>query len=400
MVAAGRHPERFGGVVNTPVFRGSTILSPSMAEWERLQRARSADEFGASTYGRYGTPTHHALQEAVAELEGGYRSLLFPSGLAAISTALTSLLSAGDHVLVPDCAYSPTRNFLQNVLGRYGVEVDVYDPRVGGGIDALMKKNTRVVYVESPGSETFEIQDVPAIASAAHARGAWVVMDNTWGTPLYFKPFSHGVDVSIQAATKYIVGHSDALLGIVTCNRDAWPHIRQTTCDMGQTTGPDDIYLALRGLRTMGLRLERHGASALAVAQWLQRRPEVEAVFHPGLPTDPGHVLWKRDFTGSCGLFSAVLRTTSPLALAAFVDALEHFGIGFSWGGYESLVVPFKPGPSHTGARWPWKGQAIRLHVGLEDVGDLTADLARAFDALRSAERTEARREPADTVAG
>lgn len=389
LVTAGRHPERFGGMVNTPVFRGSTVLAGSMAEWDRMKRARAADEFGATTYGRYGTPTTHALQEAVAALEGGYRSLVYPSGLAAISTALTALLAAGDHVLVPDCAYSPTRSFLRNVLARFGVEVGVYDPTIAGGIGALMQSNTRVVFVESPGSETFEIQDIPAIAAVAHAHGAYVVMDNTWGTPLFFKPFSHGVDVSIQAATKYIVGHSDALLGIVTCTREVWPRIKQTTSEMGQTTSPDDIYLALRGLRTMGVRLARHGASALAIASWLEQRAEVEAVLHPGLPSHPGHALWKRDFTGSCGLFSVVLRTTSSTALAAFVDALEHFGIGVSWGGYESLVIPFTPGASHTAPRWPWKGLALRLHVGLEDVVDLTEDLARGFAALRAAEQAE-----------
>jgi cystathionine beta-lyase len=263
----------------------------------------------------------------------------------------------------------------------------VYDPLVAGGIDALIQPNTRVVFVESPGSETFEIQDIPAIAKSAHARGALVVMDNTWGTPLFFKPFSHGVDVSIQAATKYIVGHSDALLGIVTCTREVWPRLKATSCDMGQTTSPDDCYLALRGLRTMGVRLARHHTSGLAVAQWLEARPEVEAVLHPGLPSHPGHALWKRDFTGACGLFSVVLRTTQVEAMTAFVDALEHFGIGVSWGGYESLVIPFTPGASHTGARWPWKGLALRLHVGLEDVSDLTDDLARGFAALADAER-------------
>jgi len=386
LVTAGRHPERFGGVVNTPVFRGSTILAGSMAEWDRMKRERAADEFGATTYGRYGSATHHALQEAVAALEGGYRSLVYPSGLAAISTALTALLAAGDHVLVPDCAYSPTRSFLKNVLARFGVEVGVYDPLVAGGIDALMKPNTRVVFVESPGSETFEIQDIPAIAAVAHARGALVVMDNTWGTPLYFKPFSHGVDVSVQAATKYIVGHSDALMGIVTCTREVWPRIKAATQDMGQTTSPDDCYLALRGLRTMGVRLARHGASALTIAAWLEQRPEVEAVMHPGLPSHPGHALWKRDFTGSCGLFSVVLRTQSQTALRAFVDALQHFGIGVSWGGYESLVIPFTPGASHTGKRWPFQGLALRLHVGLEDVQDLQADLSAGFEALARAE--------------
>ncbi|MFC5522934.1 cystathionine beta-lyase [Polaromonas jejuensis] len=383
LVSAGRHPERFAGVVNTPIFRASTILADSMAEWDAMKRARAADQVGASTYGRFGTPTTHALEEAVAAIEGGYRSLVYPSGLAAIATVLTALLAAGDHVLVPDSAYSPTRTFLMQVLARYDVEVTCYDPLVACGIDTLMRPNTRVVYVESPGSETFEIQDVPAIAAVAHAQGAVVVMDNTWGTPLFFKPFEHGVDVSIQAATKYIVGHSDAMLGIATCTRETWLKVKQATYDMGQTAGPDEIYLALRGLRTMGVRLQQHGASGLRIAQWLEDQPDVEVVLHPGLPSHPGHVLWKRDFTGACGLFAIVLRTRSQKALTAFVDALQHFGLGVSWGGYESLAIPFTPGKSHVGARWPYQGLALRLHVGLEDTEDLIDDLRHGFEALQ-----------------
>ncbi|MFS8981025.1 cystathionine beta-lyase [Cupriavidus necator] len=386
LVCAGRHPERFGGVVNTPIFRASTILAGSMAEWEEMKRARAAEEPGATTYGRYGTPTTHALEEAIAALEGGYRSLVFPSGLAAISTALTALLSAGDHILVTDSAYSPTRAFLERVMTRFGVEVETYDPVGHKSIEESLRPNTRVVYVESPGSETFDIQDIPAICAAAHKHGAYVVMDNTWGTPLYFKPFAHGVDVSIQAATKYIVGHSDAMLGVVTCNRDTWSLVKQTTQDMGQTAGPDDIYLALRGLRTLELRLQRHWDSGLRVAQWLERQPQVEAVLHPALASHPGHALWKRDFTGACGLFSVVLRASSRASLEAFVDALEHFGLGVSWGGYESLVIPFTPGKGCTGARWPYQGQAVRLHVGLEDPQDLIDDLQRGLLALAARE--------------
>jgi cysteine-S-conjugate beta-lyase len=387
LVCAGRHPERFGGMVNTPIFRASTILAGSTAEWEAMKRARAADQPGATTYGRFGTPTTHALEEAVAAIEGGHRSLLYPSGLAAIATVLTALLAAGDHVLVPDSAYSPTRSFLLQVLARYGVDVECYDPLIGAGIAGLLRPTTRVVYVESPGSETFEIQDVPAIAAAAHAQQALVVMDNTWGTPLFFKPFAHGVDVSIQAATKYIVGHSDAMLGIATCNEAAWPRVKRATQDMGQTAGPDEAYLALRGLRTMAVRLRQHGESGLRVARWLAERPEVEAVLHPGLPSHPGHALWKRDFSGACGLFSFVLKTRSETARNAFVDALSHFGLGVSWGGYESLLIPFAPGPSHVGSRWPHSGLALRIHIGLEDVEDLLDDLAKGFEAMHAAEQ-------------
>ncbi len=381
LVTVGRHPERFGGLVNTPICRASTILAGSMAEWEEMKRARAAEEPGATTYGRYGTATTHAFEEAIAALEGGHRSLAFPSGLAAIVTTLTALLSAGDHVLVTYSAYSPTRSFLDHVLSRLGVEVEVYDPGCGKNIDSVMRSNTRVVYVESPGSETLEIQDIPAITAVAHAHGAFVVMDNTWATPLFFKPFEHGVDVSIHAATKYIVGHSDAMLGVVTCNEATWAQVKKTTQYMGQTAGPDDIYLALRGLRTMGVRLQRHWASGLRVAQWLEQQAEVEAVVHPALPSHPGHALWKRDFRGSSGLFTAVLRASEDESVAAFVDALQHFGIGVSWGGYESLAIPFTPGKHH-GARWPYTGKAVRLHVGLEDPEDLIADLNRGLAAL------------------
>lgn len=381
LVSAGRHPERFGGLVNTPICRASTILAGTMAQWEDMKRARAAQEPGATTYGRYGTATAHAFEEAMAELEGGYRSLVFPSGLAAIATALTALLKTGDHILVPYSAYSPTRSFLEGVLGRYGVQVQVYEPACGISIESLMQPNTRVVFVESPGSETLEIQDIPAIVAAAHAHGAWVVMDNTWATPLFFKAFKHGVDVSIHAATKYIVGHSDAMLGVVTCNEITWPKIRETAENMGQTASPDDIFLALRGLRTMGVRLQKHMESGLRVARWLQEQPEVEAVVHPALPSHPGHAIWKRDFKGASGLFTVVLRANGDKSVAAFVDALRHFGLGVSWGGYESLAIPFSPGKHH-GDRWRHKGRAVRMHVGLEDPEDLIADLKQGLAAM------------------
>jgi len=387
LVTAGRDPERFDGMVNTPVFRGSTILHSTLADWEAKKKRRAADEHGASTYGRFGTPTHHALEEAVAALEGGYRSWLYPSGLAAISTALTALLKAGDHVLLTDSAYSPTRSFLTRVLGRFGVEVTVYDPSAGASIASQLKPNTKVVYVESPGSETFEIQDIPAIAKLAHAHGAYVVMDNTWGTPLHFKPFKHGVDVSIQAATKYLVGHSDAMLGIVTCTKALWPAIKSTSQDLGQTAGPEECYLALRGIRTLAVRLRQHAESAIAVAQWLEKRPEIEAVLHPALPSHPGHELWKRDFTGSCGLFAAVMKPVTQEAFTAFVDALQYFGIGVSWGGFESLIIPFNPKGDRSTYQWPYEGQAFRLHVGLEDTDDLIMDLEQGLDAMAEARK-------------
>ncbi|MBI0329468.1 cystathionine beta-lyase [Burkholderia plantarii] len=381
VIHAGRHPERFDGVVNTPVYRGSTVLSSSLDEWQAKKKLQRSGVVG-TYYGRFGTPTTHALQEAIAELEGGYRSLVYPSGLAACSGALLSFVGAGDHVLMTDSAYSPTRSFAIRLLKRMGVETTFYHPCHGESIESLIRPNTKVLYIESPGSETLEMQDVPALSRIAHRHGLTVIADNTWGTPLYFKAFEHGVDVSIQAATKYIVGHSDAMLGVVTANEAAWPQLKQTTQDLGYTAGPDDIYLALRGLRTMAVRLKQHFVSGVRVAQWLSERAEVATVLHPALPSHPGHALWKRDYLGACGLFSIVLKPAPVAATTAFIDALALFGLGASWGGYESLIVPFNPDGEREVAPWPHAGQAYRLHVGLEDVGDLIADLQQAFDAM------------------
>lgn len=380
LIAAGRDPERFEGVVNTPVVRGSTLLSPNMAHWQKQNARQQADEPGVSVYGRFGTATHHALQDAITELSGGYRSLLYPSGLAAISSVLTALLSSGDHILLTNTAYSPTGQFLNRTLARFGVQVSHYDANLNENIKDLIQANTRVVYVESPGSYAFNIQDIPAISKVAHAHGAFVVMDNTWATPLYFDAFSHGVDVSIQAATKYIVGHSDALLGVATCNEKTWSRVRDTSQDFGQTCSPDDAYLALRGLRTMGVRLKQHWASSASVAQWLETRPEVAQVRHPALPSHPQHALWKRDFKGACGLFSFTLHPIPQEALHAFIDALKMFGLGLSWGGYESLIMPT---PEHAvGTLGQAVTQRIRIHVGLEDPLDLIDDLTTGFEAM------------------
>jgi cystathionine beta-lyase len=320
------------------------------------------------------------LQAALAELEEAEACLLSPSGLSAISTVLLAFVSAGDHVLVTDSVYKPTRRFCDQILKRMGVETSYYDPLIGGGIAALMRENTRLVFTESPGSQTFEMQDIPAIAEAAHKGGALVAMDNTWATPLFFKPFSHGVDISIHAATKYIVGHADAMLGAITARGEEVIAALQSAHDtVGLCPGPEDVYLGLRGLRTMGVRLERHQRSALALADWLKGRPEVAQVLHPALPDDPGHAIWKRDFTGASGLFSIVLHPMPREALAAFVDHLELFGMGYSWGGFESLILPFDPRGYRTATRWDAPGPALRIHAGLEDVDDLKADLEAGF---------------------
>lgn len=383
VVHAGRHPERFEGVVNPPVLHASTILSGSMAEWEAKKKQRAADVPG-TYYGRFGTPTTRALEEAICALDGAHRCVLYPSGLAACTGALLAFLAAGDHLLLPDNVYGPTRNFALRFLKRYGVETTFYDPLAGAGIEALMRPNTKVVYVESPGSLTFEVQDVPAIAAATHRRGATVVMDNTWGTPLYFKAFEHGVDVAVQAATKYIVGHSDAMLGTVSCNAAAWPAVRAATADLGQTAGPDDVYLAQRGLRTMAVRLKQHWETGVRLAEWCARQPEVERVLHPALPGDPGHALWKRDFRGACGLFGVQLKPVPEAAFHALIDNAKLYGLGSSWGGYESLVSPAPLEGIRTATRWPHTGPLFRIHAGLEHPDDLVASLDEAFGKMRA----------------
>ncbi|HML92267.1 cystathionine beta-lyase [Methyloceanibacter sp.] len=377
LVHAGRDPRRFDGFVNTPIYRGSTVLFPTFA-------SLLADD-QAYSYGRNGTPTVDALQAALAELEGGHASLLTPSGLSAITTALQSFVSSGDHILVSDSVYRPTRRFCDTVLKRLGVVTTYYDPLIGSGIADLMTERTRLVFTESPGSQTFEVQDIPAIAHAAHAAGAVVVMDNTWATPLLFKPFDHGVDVSVHAATKYIVGHADAMLGVVTTNEATAAAVAKTHDALGLCPGPEDVYLGLRGLRTLGVRLRQHQESALALAGWLAERPEVAQVIHPARPGDRGHEIWKRDFTGSSGLFAIVLKPVSREALAAMLDDLELFGMGYSWGGYESLILPFDPRGYRSATTWQVEGPSLRLHVGLEDIEDLKADLEAGFTRLANA---------------
>lgn len=373
---AGRDPSRQHGFVNTPIYRGSTVIFPTVAALE----ANDQD----FTYGRLGTPTVRALEEAIAEIEGGHSTLLAPSGLSAIATSLLAFVRAGDEVLVVDSVYRPARRFCDNVLKRLGVTITYYDPLVGEGIGRLITDKTRVVFTESPGSQTFEVQDIPAIAKAAHAAGAVVILDNTWATPLYFKPFAHGADVSIQAATKYIGGHADIMLGSITTTEKTSAAIAKTHEDLGLCVGPEDVYLGLRGLRTLAVRLDRHQRSALELARWLAQRPEVARVIHPALPGDPGHTLWKRDFSGASGLFSIILNPVSRKSVAAMLDGLSLFGMGYSWGGFESLIIPFDPRDYRTATTWNAEGPALRLHVGLEDVEDLKADLDAGFARLNA----------------
>ena len=382
LVHAGRDPEKNFGIVNPPVYRASTILYPTVAEFEnRLKR-----KYTSFYYGINGTPTTLALTGALAEISGGHRSLVTSSGLSAIAQALTAFLRQGDHVLITDTVYRPTREFCTSVLARFGVEVTFYDPHIGAEIAALIRPNTRVVYAESPGSLTFEVQDIPAIARVAHERGAVVMFDNTWATPLNFRAFEHGADIEIQAATKYLAGHSDLLMGVITARTE---ELFRTAKDglviFGDCVSPDLCYETLRGLRTLAVRLRCHERTALEVAQWLTQRPEVARVLHPALPDDPGHKLWKRDFAGASSLFGVLLRVSSDRAVAAMLEGLRLFKIGASFGGFESLVMPARPSESRTVRPWREPGILVRLHVGLESVEDLIADLQAGFDRLNAA---------------
>jgi cystathionine beta-lyase len=379
----GRKAKSQPGTVNLPVQRASTVTFASLAEMEAAQKRFEADEV-SPTYGIVNMPLRAAFEELMVELEGGHRAVTMASGLAAVAVAIMATVKAGDHMLITDSVYGPTRRFSDRLLKRFGVETTYYDPTIGAGIAELMKPNTRMVYLESPGSLTFEVQDFPAIAKVARERGAAVIHDNTWATGAFFRSFDHGADLVVQAATKYPAGHSDVLIGAVVANQEWWPRLRDASRDLGQTASPDDVYLAIRGMRTLEVRLRRQEQSALEVARWLDERPEVQRVLHPALSHDPGHALWKRDFLGSSGLFGVELQPCSRPQLAAFLDGLEYFSMGYSWGGYESLVVP----ANLRGARSakPWTGgPLIRLNIGLEDPQDLIADLARGLERLGAA---------------
>jgi cysteine-S-conjugate beta-lyase len=369
--------------INPPIVRGSTVLHASVADMkERSRRYRSAEP-GPVNYGMYGTVTHHAFLELLSELEGGYKSWAVPSGLAACTMTMLAFLRAGDHVLVPDAAYGPTRRFCIDMLPRYGVQHSFYSPTIGRDLEAQFRSNTRLLWLESPGSLTFEMPDVPLLAQLARARGVTSVIDNTWATPLYFQALKRGVDVSVHAATKYICGHSDMLLGTVTCSEAAWPAVRETMFNFGVTISPEDAYIALRGLRSLDARLRQHRATAERLIEWLLQQPEVERILYPALASDPGHAVWKRDFSGATGLFGVALRPEVGLKrLHAMIDAVELFGRGYSWGGYESLMIPVSP--ERSVAPSPYDGRLFRISAGLENPDDLIEDLQRGFAALRA----------------
>ncbi|TCS64100.1 cystathionine beta-lyase [Varunaivibrio sulfuroxidans] len=381
LATTARRPGTNFGIVNPPVYHASTVVFPTL----KALHDAGQTPFEGVYYGRYGTPTTFAFEEAVATLEGGEKCIALPSGMAAIACAIMAHVQSGDHILMTDNAYYPTIKLCQGLLKGFGVETTYYDPMIGAGIAELMRPNTKIVFTEAPGSITFEVQDVPAIAEAAHRGGALVVMDNTWSAGYFFAPFEHGVDLSIQAATKYIGGHSDAMLGTITMAEKHYEHMRRTAAGLGYCAAPDDCYLGLRGVRSLAARLARHQDGALRIAKWLSTRPEVEAVLHPAFPSCPGHDTWKRDFTGASGLFGVQLKDYPINAIAAMTDGMEHFAMGYSWGGFESLIVPSAPAPMRTAYRWPWPGQALRLHIGLEDPDDLITDLERGFARLNAA---------------
>ena len=371
LVLAGREYSEHG-FVNPAVYHASTVLFPTAQTLH--------DRSQKYIYARRGTPTSRAVESAVALVEGGHMAKVASSGMAAVSTALLAFLKSGDHLLMTDAVYHPVRLFCDSLLAGLGIETTYYDPLIGRGIASLIRPNTRVIYCESPGSQTMEVQDIPAIAEQAHKHKCVVMFDNTWAAGHYFKAFEHGCDLSIQAATKYLVGHSDAMMGTVTCTAETWPQFRDAYENMGQFAGPDDMFLTLRGIHTLDVRLERHMKNAMKLAEWLRVRAEVEAVLFPALGNAPGHEIWKRDFKGASGLFSVVLKPFSSKAVDAMLDRLQLFGMGFSWGGFESLAVPFKP--IRTAVPWMAEGHCVRFHIGLEDPDDLIADLTQGFAAL------------------
>jgi cystathionine beta-lyase len=383
VVSAGRRPEWTAGIVNTPVWRASTILYDTVAD---LRAAAGRDTHHRLFYGRRGTPTQWSLADALTELEPGAEgTFLYPSGVAAVAATMLTLLSPGDELLLVDSAYDPTRSMANGLLKRMGIATRFYDPLIGAGIAELIGERTRAIFLESPGSLTFEVQDVPAIVAAAKARGVATILDNTWATPLLFPAIRHGIDYSVLAGTKYVVGHSDVMLGAVTAGPGRFAKLRDTSFQLGQVASPDDSWLASRGLRTMAVRLKQHEATALEIARWLQGREEVAAVLHPALPDHPGHALWRRDFRGSAGLFSFVLKGGDEASRAALIDALHHFGIGYSWGGYESLALPVDPHRYRSATTPDFAGPLVRLQIGLEDAADLIADLERGLEAFRAA---------------
>lgn len=383
IVNAGRKSKWTQGVVNPPITRASTVVFETVKD---MKDAAINKTNQVMFYGRRGTTTSFAFSDAMTEIEGGAGCAIYPSGTAAITNSILSFAKAGDHILMVDNAYEPTRDFCNKILTKLGISTTYYDPLIGKNIEALIQENTSIVFLESPGSLTMEVQDVPAIAEIAHKHNCIVMLDNTWASPVNFAPFEYGVDISIQAATKYVVGHSDVMLGTATATKEHWPTLRENSYLMGQCTSPDDLYLAMRGIRTLGVRMKQHQENALKVAHWLSTRDEVETILHPAYESCPGHEFWQRDFTGSNGLFSFILKCNDQQAITALLDGMKHFKMGYSWGGFESLILVVQNiGKMRTATQWGYKNPLVRLHVGLEDVDDLIDDLKQGFERLHKA---------------
>lgn len=375
LVHIGRDTKASKGFVNPPLYKGSTVLFPTV---------KSLSEGGYGYwYGRKGSPTYETLENSLNELEGSDDTILTPSGLSAITTALLALLKTGDHLLVTDSVYQPTRNFCNSTLKALGIDVTYYDPRIGSGIETLIQPNTKIIFLESPGSQSFEIQDIPAIVDKAKKANVLTLIDNTWATPLYLKPLNLGVDVSIHSGTKYFIGHADAMIGTVSSNGETAEKIRQMAYSLGLCAGPDDVQLALRGLRSLGVRLEHHQKAAIELASWLEEQPEFEYVLHPALSSHPDHELFKRDFKGSTGLFTAILKPAEQSKVETMLNGLDLFAMGWSWGGFESLALPFNPSSYRSATTWDYEGQAIRFHVGNENMDDLKEDLKAGLALLK-----------------
>jgi cystathionine beta-lyase len=376
LIRMGSDPKSQKGAVNPPVYRASTVVFPTVRAMKNAEKIK----FDTTYYGVHGTPTTFALERAMAEIEDGYRAISVSSGLAAITTALLTYLQAGDHLLMVDSVYGPTRTFCNTALKRFGIKTTYYDPLIGDGIKALIKPETKVIYTESPGSYTFEIQDIPTIVGIAHSNSIKVMIDNTWSAGYFFKPFDYNVDISIQATTKYQAGHADVILGhIIARTEDDWLRLKRFTGTLGQAVAPDACYLALRGIRTLAVRLEEHQRNTLEIAHWLSKRPEVAVILHPAFSSCPGHEIWERDFTGSSGLFSIILKNFSTERVNAMLDNMDYFSLGYSWGGFESLIVPCDPSKIRSVAEWIAPGPLLRIHVGQEDTEDLISDLERGL---------------------
>jgi len=372
---AGADPAAFHGVVNPPVHRASTIVFETLAEFDNIKKS-------PFYYGRAGTPTSLAFETAIAAVEGAAGTVSAPSGLSAISVCLLAFARAGGHALIPDNVYGPTRKCAADLLAQYGVETEFYDPMLGEKIDSLMKMNTCLLFMEAPGSLTFEVGDIVAMAATARKRGIVTILDNSWATPLLFKPLENGIDVSVMSATKYVSGHSDVLLGVASGTAASYPVLKKTALNLGICAGSEELYLGLRGLRTLEIRLREHERRALEMAKWLEKQPAVKRVLHPALESCPGHGNWKKYFKGSSGTFGIVLKETEREKLAKMLDSMRLFRMGASWGGYESLCFPVQPAPDRTATKWAEDGLSLRLHIGFEDIDDLQSDLGDGFSRM------------------